>query len=118
MDADLREEVKSMIIAEVGVMHTQNLNRFGLIERSQSELRERIIGIDGNGTGREGVLQRQDKVLAKLEIGHEEMSRNIVTLVNRSQSWNKKNVWELAKWLLGGAGVLASMWIGHLLGWK
>jgi hypothetical protein len=110
-----------MIAADISTMHTQNLNRFASIERGQSELRERIIGIDGNGTGREGALQRQDKVLARLVEGHAEMSDNITTLVNRSQSWNKKNVWEFAKWVIGGLGalgtVLLGMYIGHIMGW-
>jgi hypothetical protein len=127
---DLREEVKSMIAAEIGQMHNQNLNRFGLIEKGLSEMRERIIGIDSNGSGRRpGVLQRQDAVLGelkdgqeKMKLGQEQMKSNIETLVRRSQSWNKKNVWELAKWIIGGLGALTSvllaMWIGHKMGWK
>jgi hypothetical protein len=78
------------------------------IQRNQAELRERLIGIDGNGTGRIGVLQKQDEKMQAMDV-------KLDMLVNRSQSWNKKNVWALAKWVAGGICGLALMLLSHWL---
>lgn len=101
MNEDARREVEDMIEVAVGKFHTQNLERFGLIERGQGELRERIIGIDSNGTGRRpGVLQRQDAVLAEMKTQQATMDTKLNTLLTRSTSWNKQEIWKAFRWFL------------------
>jgi len=75
-----------MISAAIDKYHGENVARLVKIE-------ERIIGIDGNGTGREGALQRQDKVLKRIET-------EVTKLVTASTSWNKRDLLHAAKWVL------------------
>lgn len=110
-----------MIDLAISRHHAENVVRLTRIE-------DRILGIDGNGSGRKGVLQRQDEKLeqmsgeirdVKTDVAEVKDGQNV--LLQRSQSWSKKNVWEFAKWIIGGAGsfavVLAGMWLGHKMGW-
>jgi hypothetical protein len=112
---DVRREVENMIEVAVGKFHTQNLERFGLIERGQGELRERIIGIDSNGTGRRpGVLQRQDTMLATMKTQQDDMDTKLNVLLHRSNSWNKQDVWRAVRWFLVFLVSLATLLVAYL----
>lgn len=73
-----------MIDLSIARFHGENVARLTKIE-------DRIIGIDGNGTGRKGALQRQDDKL-------EEMSGQLKTLLIRSETFSKKGFWTLVRW--------------------
>lgn len=98
-----------MIQAAVGTFHGQNLERFGRIE-------ERIIGIDGNGTGRVGALQRQDKMLQEICVKIEGIEDNIATVVTNTTTFARDKFWGVARWLIGGIGGLGMLFLGHYLG--
>lgn len=86
----------------VSAMMAQALNP---VLTSMAEIRTRIIGMDGNGTGREGVLQRQDKSIARLDDGQVfiieklgGLSEQLHTLTTRQETWSKKKFWNWVKW--------------------
>lgn len=62
-----REEIEAMVDARIEhailKYHNENSNVLHLIRLSISDLKERIIGIDGNGTGRIGAVQRIERTL-------------------------------------------------------
>lgn len=73
--------------------------------RDVSEVRARIIGIDGNGTGREGVLQRHGKQLDDLDEGQvfiieklDEITDQLKTITTGQETWSKKKFWNLVRW--------------------
>lgn len=66
--------------------------------RDVSEVRARIIGIDGNGTGREGVLQRHGKQLDLLDKGQLHIIEQLTVLTTRQETWSKKKFWNLVRW--------------------
>lgn len=73
-----------MIDLSIARFHGENVSRLTKIE-------DRIIGIDGNGTGRKGALQFQNDKL-------EEMSVKLNTLLVRSENLSKKSIWAVVKW--------------------
>lgn len=79
-----RLEIQTMIDLAIQRFHGENVARLTKIE-------DRIIGIDGNGTGRIGALQRQDLKLSELD-------GKLNILVTRSETWSKKGVWSVVKW--------------------
>lgn len=62
-----RDEVESMVDARVETAilkyHKENTSVLHNITVGLSELRARIIGIDGNGTGQVGAIQRIERTL-------------------------------------------------------
>lgn len=73
-----------MIDLAIAKFHGENVSRLTKID-------ERLIGIDGNGSGRKGVLQKHGEQL-------EEMNGDIKTLLTRSENFSKKGVWAVVKW--------------------
>lgn len=114
MNPEQRKQVEDIVTVQLA-------NAMQPVLRAQAETRERLIGIDGNGTGREGALQRQDKKLVEMSGQIEDVKTSVSTLVERSETVSKKKIWELAQWAIGGLGafatVIAGMWLGHALGW-
>lgn len=89
---------------------------------SQAELRERIIGIDSNGTGRTpGTLQRQDAKLQQLDDGQLHIIKQLTSFQNAldaitisTSTWSKARFYKnLPIWLGVLAAVVASV-IGYL----
>lgn len=109
-----RKEVETMIEAAIGKYHGENLERFVGITKMLVELRQRIIGVDGNGTGSEGVLQRQDKAIDRLEAGQDGMSAQLTLLVNRSKYWNKADIWKAVRWFLMFLVALAAVCVSYM----
>lgn len=73
-----------------------------------TELRIRIIGMDGNGTGSEGALQRQDKKIADLDDGQKFMIKQLETINNHTSFWNKAKFYRsLPVWITIIVTVLA-----------
>lgn len=73
-----------------------------------TELRIRIIGMDGNGTGSEGVLQRQDKKIADLDDGQKFIIQQLETINKHTSFWNKAKFYKgLPTWVTIIATVLA-----------
>lgn len=56
-----------MINLAVASHHSENVERLSKILIFMEELKYRVIGIDGNGTGRTGALQRQDVKIAEVD---------------------------------------------------
>jgi hypothetical protein len=80
-----------------------------------AELRMRIIGIDGNGTGREGALQRQDKKLQQLDDGQLHIIKQLGVLTARSETWSKAKFYKsLPIWLALILSLIGSV-IGYLV---
>lgn len=79
-----------------------------------AELRTRIIGIDGNGTGREGALQRQDKKLQDLDDGQIHIIEQLRVLTTRSETWSKAKFYKsLPIWIAIILSLIGSV-IGYL----
>lgn len=70
----------------------------GPVNAGLSELKSRIIGIDGNGTGREGELQRQNTKLTNLDDGQKFIIEQLHTIKSGQDSWSKKKFWNLLRW--------------------
>lgn len=83
--------------------------------KSQAELRERIIGIDSNGTGRSpGALQRQDAKLQQLDEGQIHIIEQLGVLTTRSETWSKAKFYKsLPIWIAIILSLIGSV-IGYL----
>lgn len=86
-----REDVENMVDARLAAA-------LGPITGGLAELKSRIIGIDGNGTGREGELQRQNTKLTNLDDGQKFMIEQLHTITTRQENWSKKKFWTLIRW--------------------
>lgn len=104
MDDKLRKEIETMIAAHTLELHSQNVARFTRIE-------ERIIGIDGNGTGREGALQRQDKVLASINADAKATRSLVYGLVHDKTS--RAKLLKALAWVAGLGGPALATWLTH-----
>lgn len=82
--------------------------------RDISEVRARIIGIDGNGTGREGVLQRQNKSIERLDEGQKFIIDQLHNLTNRSETWSKAGFWKGLRWMLATLIALLAVLMSYL----
>lgn len=85
----------------------------GAVEKL-NKIEGRIIGIDGNGTGKKGALQRQDDKLEELAGNQAAMSTKLDTLLHRSKSWDKATFWKAFKWWIGLILALIGSVIGYL----
>lgn len=79
-----------------------------------NKIERRIIGIDGNGTGQKGALQRQDDKLEELAGNQAVMTTKLDTLLHRSTSWDKASFWSAFKWWIGIIFALIGAVIGYL----
>ena len=100
MDSEDREYIQVVVDGKLSKYHSENLERFGSIEMLLAEIRSRLIGIDGNGTGKVGVLQRQDAVLAEyntklgqMQKSQDTLKTKLETLITQDETWDKKKVW-------------------------
>src|ERR1019366_1067902 len=66
-----RTEVQSMVDLAIAKYHAENVSRLIRIE-------DRIIGIDGNGTGKRGAIQILGEQIS-------EVNRNVETLLDKDQ---------------------------------
>lgn len=103
----------------VSAMMSQALNP---VLTSMAEIRTRIIGMDGNGTGREGALQRQDKSIARLDEGQvfiiEKLggiTDQLHTITNRQETWSKKKFWNWVKWGIPVIITMASLTLAYIM---
>ena len=80
----------------------------------QAELRTRIIGIDGNGTGREGELQRQNTKLTALDEGQIFIIKELAEIKVSTQTWNKETFYKQLPVWVGIAFALIGSVIGYL----
>lgn len=102
-----------MIDNSVNSHHLQNVERLTKIDVQQAKIEARIIGIDGNGTGREGALQRQDKELLLLKAGQFDMNIKLDTLLHRSSYWSKKGFWTTVRWGIPTIIALLSLMLAY-----
>ena len=124
----VREEIEDLMNARIGEYHIQNLKNFDDVKTNQAataatlreqnvallEIKDRIIAVDGNGTGKIGLLQT-------LTSNVDTLTENVDTLLLRSTTWNKKKVYAL----LGGVLALFvaftapvfAVWLSHKLHW-
>ncbi len=97
-----------MIDAAISARHLENVQRLTQIE-------SRIIGIDGNGTGRIGALQ-------KLELKVDKVCTDVETLVHRSTSIPKKVIFTalgaIGLTFVSVVGSLFADYVRHALNWK
>lgn len=101
MDSEDRDYIQVVVDGKLSKYHSENLERFGGIEMLLAEIRARLIGIDGNGTGKVGVLQRQDAVLAeqndrleRVQKSQDTLKTKMETFIMQDATWDKKKVWE------------------------
>lgn len=116
-----REGVQNMIDLAIAKFHGENVERLSEIKTTQAEIRQRIIGMDGNGTGKIGVLQRQDMKLAELsekqdmlESNQTAMNVKLDTIIHQTTSWDKAKVWEALKWMFATILAILSLILGYL----
>lgn len=94
-----RRDVENMVDARLAAA-------LGPLTSTVGDLRARIIGIDGNGTGRKGVLQRQDEKLQQLDDGQLHIIKQLGILTTRSETWSKAKFYKnLPVWL----GIILSL---------
>lgn len=96
--------------------HAENVARLTNIEN-------RIIAIDGNGTGRIGAVQRIEMAIATLTDGLTNLKLNLSDVkVDIGGSLKTKSLWALGGAIgiavLGASGSLFASWLEHRLGWK
>jgi hypothetical protein len=101
------EEVKILIALAISEKHAENVARLTKIE-------ERIIGIDGNGTGRIGALQRQDIKLAEIATNQSVMNSKIDKALHSATSWDKKSVINVLYQGFGSILVILGLIIGYI----
>lgn len=116
-----REEIQSMIDATVSKNHLENVNRLTKITNWLTEIKERVIGIDGNGTGRIGALQRQDRKLEELVDNQElltknqhEMNAKLDLFIHSANSWDKTSVISVLYQGFGSILVILGLIIGYI----
>lgn len=108
--------MENLVEAKLATYHAQNVQRLTRIE-------ERIISIDGNGTGRIGAVQRIENAIANLSDGLADMKESIANVkVDVGGSLKTKAVYAAAASLgvvvLGAIATLAAGWFEHFMGWK
>ena len=107
-----RAEVQGLVDLAIAKYHAENVTRLTRIE-------DRIIGIDGNGTGKIGALQRLSGQLG-------ELSEDVKSVLAKQQREEGADALEL-KWsnrmktavvavgsCVGGMG---TVWLKHKMGW-
>lgn len=95
-----REEVRDIAKGIILPFHGDNLVRMELFAAALEALKQRIIGIDGNGTGKIGVLQKQDIVLAELKQNQKVIEKKLDDLSISLNTWSKARFWHNLRWLL------------------
>jgi hypothetical protein len=86
-----REDIENMVSAMVN-------DAVNPLRQQVSEIRARIIGIDGNGTGQKGALQRQDDKLHDLDDGQKFIIGQLHGITTRQENWSKQRFWTLVRW--------------------
>ena len=111
-----------MIDLAILKFHAENVAHMTTIE-------QRIIGIDGNGTGRKGAIQRleekMDDGFSQMGEQVEEVRTSVSTLHGasfRHDNIPKMRIYHAVFAALGVLGVavvtLFSTWLQHTMGWK
>ena len=105
-----------MIDLAISRHHAENVARLTNIEN-------RIIGIDGNGTGRIGAVQRIEMAISTLTSGLESLKNCLGEVkVDIGGSLKTKTLWAIGASagvaVLGAAGSLFATWLEHQLHWK
>jgi hypothetical protein len=100
LDSEDREYLQMVVDGRLSKYHSENITRFSGIETLLAEIRSRLIGIDGNGTGKVGALQRQDKVLAaqndkleQMQVSQDKLETKLENFITQDETWDKKKVW-------------------------
>lgn len=96
--------------------HAENVQRLTNIEN-------RIIAIDGNGTGRTGAVQRIEMAIVNLTGQFDGLKTSLGEVkIDIGGSLKVKTIWAIGASLgvavLGASGSLIATWIEHRLGWK
>ena len=87
-----------MVDLAIAKFHGENVQRLTKLDAMMEALIKRVIGIDGNGTGKVGVLQKQDIKLEELGDNQDRIEGKINDLIHASESFNKKKFWSNLKW--------------------
>lgn len=111
-----RADVETIVKATLAGYHVENVQRMARIE-------ERIIAIDGNGTGRVGAVQRLEMGMANILEQIEGMRDSITNVkVDVGGSLKTKTMIGIAGSIgvviLGAFASITAGWIEHKLGWK
>lgn len=116
MELEVRMEVQAMIDLAIARHHTENVARLTSIE-------QRIIGIDGNGTGRIGAVQRIELAISSLTSGLESLKESLGEVkIDIGGSLKTKTLWAVGGAIgvavLGASGSLFATWLERVIGWK
>lgn len=106
-----------MIGLEISKLHSENIAHLNRIDVQNAKIEARIIGIDGNGTGRIGALQRQDLKLAELGDAQQQMDEKldtVLTAVHNLSSVDKKDIWDAVRWMFGTILVILGLMLGYM----
>lgn len=106
--------VQTMIDLAIAKYHGENVARLTSIEA-------RLIGIDGNGTGREGAIQRLEKKMDENTLVTNRLGDSVDRLSTSSRFWSKKSIlsvgWAAFSIVIALATIVAGEWIKHKMGW-
>lgn len=105
-----------MIDLSIAKFHGENVVRLTNIEN-------RIISIDGNGTGRIGAVQRIEGALSTLTAIVESLKNSLGEVkIDVGGSLKTKAIWGAAASIgvimLGAAGTIFAGWFQHVMGWR
>ncbi len=111
-----RKDVEYIVKATLADYHQEDLQRMARIE-------ERIISIDGNGTGRKGAVQRLEEGINEIKTQLDELKDKISNLSTSDHGNIKKNtviaiLGSISVVILGSIATIAAGWIEHKMGWK
>jgi len=110
VDAELHTEVEDMIAAAIGNYHRENVARL-------SDIEGRLIGIDGNGTGKRGVLQQMGETLDEIKNDLKDTQRKVGVLTVSDTSWNKEKLLKGVGWFVVTLIAAAGVFIAGLTYW-
>jgi hypothetical protein len=102
-----RKDIENMVNAMMAEALTP-------VRRDVSEVRARILNIDGDGSGRPGILQRQNEDMREIKESIKVLGGNVDTVLSQAKFYDKKNVWQGLRTLLGIIIALLGLLLGFL----
>ena len=110
-----REDIQGMVNLAVSQFKELNVERLSKIESLVEALTKRVIGIDGNGTGKIGVLQKQDIKLEELGENQNRIENKIDDLRFATENFSKKKFWSILKWAVTTIIALLVLILGFMV---
>jgi hypothetical protein len=117
--AEIEHIAEGMVKLAIATYHGENVVRLSDLASEVAEVKARIIAIDGNGTGREGAVQRlegtQRRMDGKLDalLSKESETKGALGLRQRLVAF----IIAIGLACIGVGGVILGEWVKHKMGW-